>query len=241
MDHLASLRSNTTTLGAAARAAGIDTPISACPGWSVGRLLGHTAKILQRTTLCITSDSTEMPGDDQYTKLPRGEELFDVYDEIASTLCDTFTTYDPNAAAWNFTGTDLVASFWLRRMAHEIEIHRVDMQLAAGLAVTPIEPSQAADGIDELLFVLMPMRSAAKNPELTASFHLHCTDTDGEWLTTFVDGQPSTIREHAKGDMAARGDASSLYLWAWNRRENTGSVDLAGDASLAAQWATIVP
>lgn len=242
MDHLASLRANGTSMGAAARRAGLDAPVAACPGWSVGRLLGHTAKILQRTVLCVQSGSVEMPGEDDYTKLPRDEALFDAFDAQLDALCEALTTADPNAPSWNFTGTDLVASFWLRRMAHEVEIHRVDTQLAAGLAVDPVDPIQAADGIDELLFVLLPMQAARKNPTLTTSVHLHCTDTAGEWLTTFTDGNPVTVREHLKGDMAARGPASALYLWAWNRRgDATAEVDLAGDATIAEAWATVVP
>jgi hypothetical protein len=71
---------------------------------------------------------------------------------------------------------------------------------------------------------------------------LHCTDTAGEWLTTFVDGHPTTIREHAKGDIAVRGPASPLYAWAWNRVPITADgLNTAGDTSLLDAWASVVP
>lgn len=242
MDELATLRTNGELLSTAARAAGLDAPVEHCPGWSTGRLLGHTAKILQRTALCVRSGSTEQPGDDEYAKLPRDEALFDVFDEVLADLLVALTEADPSAPAWNFTGTDLTASFWSRRMAHEIEIHRWDAELAAGIASSPFAADSAVDGVDELLTILMPMLSAVKNPTLSASFHLHATDAPGEWLTTFVDGTPTTIREHAKGDLAVRGPASALYLWAWNRAPiDTDGLDTAGDAGLLDAWASVVP
>lgn len=242
MDHLTTLRTNGELLGTAARAAGLEAPVEHCPGWSLGRLLGHTTKVLQRTALCVRSASTEPPGEDEYAKLPRDEVLFDVYDEVLADLCAALADADPGAPSWNFTGRDLVNSFWSRRMAHEVEIHRWDAEHAADLTPAPFTPDSAVDGIDELLTVLMPMLSRIKNPSLSASFHLHVTDAPGEWLTTFVDGVPTTVREHAKGDLAVRGPASALYLWAWNRGAvGVDGVDTAGDASLLDAWASVVP
>jgi hypothetical protein len=66
--------------------------------------------------------------------------------------------------------------------------------------------------------------------------HLHRTDGDGEWLITI--GDPPTIeRGHAKGDLAVRGAAGQLLLWAWNRPAH---VELFGDSGLAEAWAANV-
>jgi len=174
--------------------------------------------------------------------MPRDEAIFDAFDETLENLCATLATCDPSGPAWNFTGEDLVAGFWGRRMAHEVEIHRWDAQNAAGGAIDPFDDASAVDGIDELLTVLMPVLSAVKNPTLSSSFHLHCTDAPGEWLTTFIGGQPTTLREHAKGDLAVRGPASALYSWAWNRVPiTTAGLDTAGDTELLEAWASVVP
>lgn len=242
MDHLATLRTNGGLLSTAARSAGLDAPVEHCPGWSVGRLLGHTAKVLQRTALCVRSGSTAQPGDDDYAKLPRDEALFDVFDEVLADLLDALGSCDPTAPSWNFTGVDMVNAFWFRRMAHEVEVHRWDAEHAAGIGSSPFDAESAVDGIDELLTVLMPILSKVKNPTLSASFHLHCTDASGEWLSTFVDGTPTTVREHAKGDLAVRGPASPLYLWSWNRAiVGTDGLDTAGDTDLLEAWASVVP
>jgi len=242
MDHIVTLRTEGSRLSVAARTAGLDAPVEHCPGWTIGRLLGHTGKVLQRTAVCVTDGLLSAPADDRFGSLPRDEALFDAFDEILATLCKTFSECDPNGPSWNFSDENFVNSFWMRRMAHEIEIHRWDAQNAADISIDAFDDTSAVDGIDELLTVLMPILSAVKNPELSSSFHLHCTDAPGEWLTTFVNGEPVTIREHAKGDLAVRGPASGLYAWAWNRGSIlANALDTAGDDLLLDAWATIVP
>ena len=49
------------------------------------------------------------------------------------------------------------------------------------------------------------------------TLHLHCTDVEGEWLVARRDGEVTVTREHAKGDVAARGSASDLFLFLWGR------------------------
>lgn len=242
MDHVATLRTEGARLSAAARTAGLDAPVEQCPGWGVGRLLGHTGKVLQRTNLCVAQGLLAPPAEDAVPSLPRDEALFDAFDEVLATMCATFDACDPDGPSWNFTGENFVNAFWMRRMAHEIEIHRWDAQNAAAGPIDKFADDSAVDGIDELLVELMPILSAVKNPTLSASFHLHCTDAPGEWLTTFTDGAPSTIREHAKGDLAVRGPASGLYAWAWNRGTiDANGLDTAGDASLLDAYASVVP
>jgi uncharacterized protein (TIGR03083 family) len=242
MDHLASLRTNGDALVAASRTTGLETPIAHCPGWSIGRLVGHTGKVLQRTELVVREGLESPPDDDRFTKLARDESVFDQFDEILDALLVTLAAADPDGPAWNFTGQNQTSAFWTRRMAHEVEIHRWDAQFAANGAADGFEAADAVDGIDELLTVLMPMKSKLKNADLSGSFHLHCTDADGEWLTTFVDGASTTTREHAKGDMAVRAPASALYLWSWNRAAaDTDGIEVLGDTSLLEGWASIVP
>jgi len=53
----------------------------------------------------------------------------------------TPTWYDP----------DQTVAFWIRRMAQETVIHRIDAEQAAGLPVTPVPDDLAVDGVDEVL------------------------------------------------------------------------------------------
>jgi uncharacterized protein (TIGR03083 family) len=241
MDHIADVEREGTALLEAARAAGLDAPIAACPGWDVSRLVGHTGKVLERTAILVREGLSSPPDNDRFVRFPADETAFD---RFAAVLDDTATALrdcDPDGPAWNFTGTDLTNGFWRRRMANEVAVHRADAELAAG-RVPVVDPARAVDGIDELLVVMLPFSAPLKGTGLTGSYHLHCTDTEGEWLTVFAGGHATTTREHAKGDVAVRGPASALFLWAWNRTgPGTEGLEIFGDPALVDSWAGIVP
>jgi hypothetical protein len=121
-------------------------------------------------------------------------------------------------------------------MAHELAIHRWDAQGAIGPgACEPIARERAVDGIDEMLD-LMPHRftpvTVTGNGE---TLHLHCTDGDGEWLIRLVPDGFGITREHAKGDVAARGSASDLLLFLYGRVD-AGALEVFGDGALLARW-----
>ena len=57
-----------------------------------------------------------------------------------------FRAREPGAPAPTWFGPDQTVGFWIRRMAQETVIHRIDAELAAGLPVTPVPGDLAADG-----------------------------------------------------------------------------------------------
>lgn len=241
MDQIEQLRTEGEALLAAARTAGLNGTIEHCPGWDMQRLVSHTAKVMQRTAVVVTEGLMAPPANDRFTQFAKDEGVFEQFAEVLDDLVDALGNAVPNAPSWNFSGENLTNAFWVRRMLNEVAVHRWDAQHAAG-AAEDFDSTLAVDIIDELLFVLMPVLSGTKNPELSATFHFHCTDTEGEWLTTFAAGSPVTIREHAKGELAVRGPASSLCLWAWNRLPVTeGGLEALGDSSLLEAWASVVP
>lgn len=241
MDQIRQLRTEGEALLEAARVSGLGAPIEHCPGWDMQRLVSHTAKVFQRTVVVVAEGLMTPPPSDRFTAFAKDESIFDQYAEVLDDLVETLGNAVPNAPSWNFSGEDLTNAFWVRRMLNEAAIHRWDAQNAAETA-EELDAALAVDIIDELLFVLMPVLSATKNPGLSATFHFHCTDTAGEWLTTFTDGSPITTREHAKGQLAVRGPASALCLWAWNRLPSTeGGLEALGQTELLEQWATVVP
>lgn len=241
MDHIADVQTEGTALLEAARAAGLDAPIAACPGWDVSRLVGHTGKVLERTTVLVREGPMSPPDNDRFVRFPADESAFDRFATVLDETVTALGESDPTEATWNFTGTDLTKGFWRRRMANELAVHRADAELAAG-RVPSVATDRAVDGIDELLVVMLPFSAPMKGTGLTGSYHLHCTDTEGEWLIVFDGGHATTTREHAKGDVAVRGPASALFLWAWNRTgPGTEGLETFGDPALAEAWAGIVP
>jgi hypothetical protein len=117
-------------------------------------------------------------------------------------------------------------------MAHETIIHRWDAEDAASLQPA-IDAELASDGVDEFLsFFLRPIEVEP------GSVHLHATDTPGEWLVRFGDGEPQVTREHAKGDAALRGDAADLILGLWQRVPQS-KLEVIGDATAVDRLMTI--
>ena len=109
-------------------------------------------------------------------------------------------------------------------------MHRIDAQLALG-TVVPIDPALAADGIDELLWLLPRRPWAGPITGNGETVHLHCTDIAGEWMVEFAPDGLRVERVHAKGALAVRGSASDLLLWC-SGRAGADSLDVFGDAAL---------
>ena len=65
---------------------------------------------------------------------------------------------------------------------------------------------------------------------IAGTVHLHCTDTDGEWMIRPAERGIVVTSEHAKGDLAVRGPATAL-LGALRTGVLDG-VEVFGDPSL---------
>jgi len=232
LDHLAR---ESTALADAAAAAGAGTAVPTCPGWTVTDLLRHAAGGDNWARIIVETGSREGVPAELPDDAPTGDALVALYRESAAALVRTLTDADPAASVWTFSPVDRTTMFWVRRRAHESTVHRVDAESAGGAESAPIDTAFASDGIDEYLAVFAP-RFGADLAELGGSIHLHCTDVEGEWLIVpNPDGdqraQIVVTREHAKGDVAARGRAEDLLLHLWGRRD-ASALELFGDAAL---------
>jgi len=231
LDHLAR---ESAALADWAATAGPAADVPTCPGWTVTDLLRHAAGGDNWARLIVETGSREGVPAELPADAPTGDALVALYRDSADALVRTLTDADPAASVWTFSPVDRTTMFWVRRRAHETTVHRVDAQAAAG-AVDPIDPAFASDGIDEYLMMFAP-RFGQGLARLEGSIHLHCTDVEGEWLIVpNPAGDPReqivVTREHAKGDVAARGRAEDLLLHLWGRRD-ASALELFGDAAL---------
>lgn len=212
----------------------VDVDVPTCPEWSLPELIHHVGSVhrWQASHLRSTDVNTMArftPGD----RLPI-DQLTEWFRVGLNDLLDVLDNTDPSALKPTWFGPR-PATFWARRAANETAVHRWDAE-AAVASPSPLDPAQAIDVIDELLEVLAPRRFKADQWNGPAvSIHLHATDTDGEWLITLgPDGLGST-REHAKGDVAARGTASDLALMIAGRIPGA-RLELFGEASALDRW-----
>src|SRR5690606_26574040 len=107
----------------------------------------------------------------------------------AARLVEVGGATPPDAAVWTFPGMG-VASFWFRRQAHEVALHRVDADLAAGEPAPALDPELARDGLDELFDVIVAFRLRERLIGSGETVHLHRTDGDGEWLVRLTPDGP---------------------------------------------------
>ncbi len=250
-DHVAAIRSEGAALGRAAAAAGLDAAVPGCPGWRVADLVGHVGRLHSWVAALVTERPDAEPDLFNDIVVPDGAGLLDWYDAGVEPLATALEAAGPAAEVWSWTDTH-TAGFWARRQAHETAVHRWDAECAADgaragvarsgsdsssdrAAVTPVGAALAVDGIDEA-FDMAAFRSGTKDLRGTGeSIHLHCTDGDGEWLVRLDESGVTVTREHAKGDVAARGTASDLLLLLYNRIP-ADALDVFGDAALLARW-----
>jgi uncharacterized protein (TIGR03083 family) len=132
----------------AAAAVPLTVPVPTCPGWTMGDLVFHVAEVyLHKATVMRTGKWPEPwppPGAEQEAELPllgRG------YAELTAE----FSTRQPGDGTPTWYDPDQTVAFWIRRMAQETVIHRIDAELAAGLPVIAVPGNLAVDGVDEVL------------------------------------------------------------------------------------------
>jgi uncharacterized protein (TIGR03083 family) len=228
--YVAAIRREGEDLAAAARDAGLDAVVPSCPEWTIADLLSHIGRV-QHWVTSIVQTRAQPDHNWRMDDPPVPEARIVWFAEGCSALADALGTCAPSDEVWTWT-PDHTIGFWSRRMAHEVAVHRTDAQGAAGTQA-PIERELAVDGIQEF-FDLIPVRPGSDVRGNGESIHLHCTDGEGEWLARLEPDGIVVTREHAKGDVAARGSASDLLLLVWGR--DRPEVDVFGDATVLAKF-----
>ncbi|MEV0676626.1 maleylpyruvate isomerase family mycothiol-dependent enzyme [Actinosynnema sp. NPDC050436] len=233
-DFLDQARDQYHAIRAAAVAAGPDVPVPTCPGWDVRALVHHLAGVNSWALAALTTPADG--GRPRAEHRPDGwEELLAWWDERFTAMNRLLADVGPDAPAWTFTGPS-TAGFWSRRQAHELAIHRLDVEHALhGPEVPPLlfDTQFAADGVTEFLTVLL-VRLARERPVTREGRLLwHAADAGRTWEVRLVPGQPpATVAAAGSGtdhDATVAGTADALYRAAWDRP--SGAI-VSGDRSL---------
>jgi uncharacterized protein (TIGR03083 family) len=233
-DYTAAIASDGAALADAA-ASGLERPVPSCPSWDMAKLALHVGLIHTWAGECVRRRAPE--GVDRATlpPAPDGRPRIAWLRDSTTSLVQALEAADDDDPAGTWRGGPATASFWRRRMAHETAVHRWDAQAALGRP-DPIDAQLAADGIAEVVEVLLPLLVPPPSGDPTlGTLHLHCTDTTGEWLLSVKEGRLDVTQGHAKADAALRGGASGLFLTCWGRRSGAGP-EVLGDQAVAQGW-----
>ncbi|MGW8064108.1 maleylpyruvate isomerase family mycothiol-dependent enzyme [Streptomyces ziwulingensis] len=164
---------------------GADVPVPTCPGWTVADLTRHVGDVYLHKTLAMREGVEPEPWPPaEFAE----EEPTALLDRGYTALRAEFATRAPRDPAATWYAPDQSVGFWIRRMAQETVVHRIDAELAAGQAVAPVPADLAVDGIDELLKVFAAYSVAAW----------------GDYFTDVLDGSPGRTVLLRAGDAAWR-------------------------------------
>jgi uncharacterized protein (TIGR03083 family) len=211
-------------------ASDLTAPVPSCPGWSVADLVTHVANVYLHKVECMRDP--DFPDDWQPRKT---DDPLALLDEAYATLTSEFAARADSDRAASWYDRDKTVGFWVRRMAQETVIHRVDAELAARTAVSPISAELAADGIDEILVIFLAWGTERWGKYfgelLTADGDLSVLVSAGgaRWLVRLEEGVVR-IAQATEGQAVAQvsGASQDVLLWLW-RRVDDSAVRVDGD------------
>jgi uncharacterized protein (TIGR03083 family) len=222
-----------------------EAPVPSCPGWTVADLASHVGEVyLHKATVMRDGTWPDPWPPAGHASLPPLTLLDDGYRELTAE----FAARSPDDPAPTWYEPEQTVGFWIRRMAQETVVHRMDAQLAAGVPVTAAPGDLATDGVDEVLKRFLAYGSE-QSPDEYASLKGHLAAGDGAdavIVTAGVGtGQTSwTVRptpasvtaadgraDGARAEVAAGPDAMLRWLWG---RAGDDAVTVTGDRDWAA-------
>jgi uncharacterized protein (TIGR03083 family) len=240
--YLDCLGSDYASLRSAAAAAALEDPVPSCQGWTVADLATHVGEVyLHKATIMRDGawpdpwPPAELAAVAPLALLDRG------YRELTAE----FAARPPGQTTPTWYEPEQTVGFWIRRMAQETVVHRMDAQLAAGLPLTPVPDDLAVDGVDEVLYRFLAYGSAEWPEEFAEIEGGHLAGADGadavvvtaaatSWTVrptplavTVTDGRA----DGARAEVAAGPDAMLRWLWG---RSADGAVTVTGDQAWAA-------
>lgn len=229
--------------------------VPSCPEWTVADLTRHVGEVyLHKSTIMREgAQPQEWP--------PAGmndEDPVALLERAYTELVDDLSSRKPEEVSYTWYEPDQTVGFWVRRMAQETVIHRIDAELGAGVPVAAIPDDLAIDGVDELLKVFVAYGVGKWGDDFTEALadspgRSYAIVTDGAaWRVRTapghfdVAGGPGvtlpdgvTVPGEAAHYVTISGTPAALLRWVWNRETPGEPSELTiegGDAEAFAEF-----
>ena len=238
MDFLSALDADYRRFTAATKQAGPAVKVPTCPEWTVDDLVSHLGHVYLHKAECMRLNADPEPWPPNL-----GDETApDLLRRAYSELNDEFASRAPESPAKTWFSPDQTVGFWIRRMAQETVIHRIDAELAAGIDSLPIAEDLALDGIDEILRIFL-VWGANEWPDYYGD-PLSTTDgvvQVGDFLVTWKDSRMAVEKapDGIQAQATVTGSPDALLRWLW-RRAGDETVDITGDRAKVAQFSELL-
>ncbi len=237
-DVLLTNSANDSRLLLAAAETGWDRPIPNCPDWDAAGLVRHTGGILEWMAAVVTSGTRVSRR--SLDPAPENPRLASWYLTALDRTLGVLGSAESGVETWTFSSSgDRRVSWWWRRLAVEVAIHRFDVEHAVAADGGPpagmVDREVAAAGVEEFVVEFLPGLLAQEGlARLRGTLHLHATDGPSEWWIDLDAGGAATP-QHKDADVAVRGTRSDLLLWLVNR-EPSVRLEVLGDREVLAAW-----
>lgn len=208
-----------------------DNAVPLCPGWTTRDAVEHTGAVFAHKTLAVTTGAR--PVDNLWVEDPSSpSELADWFRQRRDELIAVLSAADPSDSAWTWHEDHQDVAFWLRRMAQEAVVHRVDVESGTDV-VSPVDHSLAVDGIDEVLDWFLAYQAEDVGPDGPGRGTVLVRTGDQVWRVVLSADDVELVRAPGRADALITGEASELLLWLWGRRPDSAVV-IEGDSDLVA-------
>jgi uncharacterized protein (TIGR03083 family) len=231
---LASLESDSSvfhSLAVTSLAHSRDLPVTCCEGWTASTLVQHLGAIHSLVAEWVTAGRRP----DRWDSEPDGDPL-GWLSRCSARLLDAVGTVDPETPTSTWNPYDQTVGFWVRRMAHETAVHRVDLQQSLGLD-WQVSSSVAADGIDEVLTLWLSGRMPAGLVGSGRAVRLTGYGPEDEALLDTVVRPYNDLvhfgpyEQGTPVDAEVSGPADAVWAWCWGRADDAHPVEVVGDAA----------
>jgi len=213
-----------------------DTVVPTCPEWTLRVLVGHVGQAHRWATDIVRSGPSPVP--DPFDADPGSPADWpDWLRAGAADLTDAVLAAG-DRPVWTFFD-DQPATFWLRRMLHDLVVHHADAAITTGARFT-VSPDLAADAISEWLEVLCHPATVTLRPSFerlrgTGQTIRLRPDTGQGWLITRDPDGVRWTRPTGDADATLAGPVDDLLL-VLSRRQSVDRVSVTGDHDLVDHW-----
>lgn len=218
----------------------LSAPVPSCPGWLVADLVRHLGFVYLHKVEAMRQGRAPEPWPPEGLE---GAEPLAVLDDAWSRLAAELGSREPAAPTYTWYEPDQTVGFWVRRMAQETVIHRIDAELALASTVAPVPRELALDGVDEVLVIFLAYATGL----WCEDFGDDLAEADGRPVLVSTGGSGWLVRAGAEGvsveagvgpgpvpaAATIRAEPESMLRWLWGR--GGSGVAIEGDAELVAR------